>query len=236
LETSVKIRTAALLAAPLAACLTMSAQAAPPTAAPKPLVLTDPKGDANGINNQGLVSGTPVPDGTATPAAVDATDITGLTVAATGSMAKRKVGKKMVSYFSCTGYTVTLQLAAAPLPTAALYRVQGATPLHDTFWLEYSEEAGATATTTLRYTDAAATLGTSSIAIAPAKIDGSKIVFTVTGGNLKATGGEALGKTILTSFGADVRFNGKAQGGGITAPMFDQLVTDGSQTWKVCPA
>jgi hypothetical protein len=232
----VKIRTAALLAAPLAACLTMSAQAAPPTSAPKPLVLTDAKGDANALNDQGIVSGSPAPEGTVTPAAVDGADIVSVSIAATGSMAKRKVGKKTVKYFNCTGYTATMQLAAAPLTTATLYRIQGSTPLHDTFWLEFSQEAGAASKTVLRYTDPASTLGTSNVPIADAKIDGSKIVFTVTAGNLKATGGEALGKTILTGLGADVRANAKVQGTGATAPMFDQLVTDGSQTWKVCPA
>lgn len=231
-----KLRSTLVLAAPIAACLAVSAHAAPPPAAPKPLVLTDLAGDANAANDQGLVSGTPVPAGTATgPATVAQFDIKSVTVAATGAMATRKVGKKKIKYFNCTGYTATLELAGAPLSNGALYRIQGSATSHDTYWLQYAVDAAGTATTVLRYTDEAATLGTSTIAIAPAKIDGTKITFTVTGANMKASG-ESLGKTILSGFGADVRTNGQIPGvGGATAPMWDQLPIDDATAWKVCP-
>ena len=229
-----KIRTAALLAAPIAMCLAATSHAAAPAKAPAPLAMTDLAGDANGISTQGQVTGTPVPDGTSTPADVKQFDIKSLTIAATGAMASRKVGKKTVKYFNCTGYTATLELSDAPLLSGTLYRVQAATGAHDQYWLEMSNPAGAATATTLRYTDDATTLGTSSIAITPAKVTGSKITFTVTAANLKASG-ESIGKTLLAGFGADVRTNGKVNGSGATAPMWDQLTTDGSQTWKVCP-
>jgi hypothetical protein len=234
-EPIVKFRTAALLAAPLACALAVSADAKAPVAAPAPLVMTDQTKDGNGLSDQGLVE-TPLPEGTATPADNPAFDIKSLTVAATGSVVKRKVGGKMTTFFDCTGFTATIELSGAPLLTGTLYRVQGATPLHATFWLEMSNPADGPSVTTLRYTDEAATLGTSSVVIKPAAVSGSKITFTVNAANLKATGGERLGKTVWSGFGADVRTNGKVQGSGATAPMWDQLRTDGSQVWKVCPA
>lgn len=230
-----KLRSSLVLVAPLVAMAAVSAHAAVPAKAPKPLVITDDTGDANLISDQGLISGTPVPAGTKTdPASVGQFDIKSITVAATGGMASKKVGRKTVKYFNCTGYTATLELAGAPLAQGTLYRLQASTPLHATYWLEWSNEASGTSQTTLRFTDEAATLGTTSIPIAPAKVVGTKIVFTVTSGNIKASG-EKLGKAILSGFGADVRNNLKAQGTGATVPMWDQLKTDGSQAWKVCP-
>lgn len=230
-----KLRSSLLLVAPIAAMAAVSAHAAVPAKAPKPLVITDDTGDANLISDQGFISNTPIPSGTKTdPASAAQFDIKSLTVAATGGMATKKVGRKTVKFFNCTGYTVTMELAGAPLAQGTLYRVQASTPLHPTYWLEWSNEASGASQTTLRYTDEAATLGTTSIPIAAAKVVGTKIVFTVTSGNIKASG-EKLGKAILSGFGADVRNNLKAQGTGATVPMWDQLKTDGSQAWKVCP-
>lgn len=229
-----KIRTAALLAAPLAACLTMHAQAAVPTKAPAPLVLTDTAGDANGVSGQGIVSSPSIPDGVATPADVSGTDILGVTIAPTGTMVTKKVGKKTTKYFDCTGYTATLTLAAAPLPNGTLYRIDAQSTNNKAWYLEYSLEAGSDPRTYLRWSSDGSITNDDSVDIAPVKIDGSKLVFTVTNKNIKATG-EKVNHITLSNLGADVRGNLKVMGGGATVPMYDQLVTDGSQLWKVCP-
>jgi hypothetical protein len=76
-------------------------------ATPKPQI-TDPAGDANGVNDQGF--GTDVPPSTATPVGLSAADIRGLTFQTTfrTKIVKRK--KVLVP----TGSKITLSLSAAP--------------------------------------------------------------------------------------------------------------------------
>ena len=212
--------------------LVASAHAALPAKAPKPLVVVDQTGDANAVNDGGLLNGDPLPSGTKTdPASLSQFDIKSLSIAATGSMAKKRVGRKTVSYFNCTGYTATIELAGAPQTTASLYRVQAATQKLETFWLQFSNPAGGATSTKLRYSDPAATTGTSSIDLkTPAKIQESKVIFTVTAADLKAVG-EALGKTVLSGLAADTRTHLNA----VTVPMWDTVAADEAAAWKVCP-
>ena len=229
-----KIRTVAVLAVPLAACLTMSAQAAP-TKAPAPLVMTDTVGDGNGLNAQGFLTGGAGPvsaEGNATPADVAAVDIRNVTIAPTGTLSTKKVRGKKVTTFDCTGFTATIDLGAAPLTTGALYRITASATVNGLFWLEYHIAPGFDPETVLRYTDTPEALppNDKNLDIAPVKIVGTKLVFTVTNKNLKAVG-ERAGHITLSAFGADIRANS----GVITAPILDQLITDGSQSYKVCP-
>lgn len=227
------IRKSVALVAPLALLgLVASAHAAPPAAAPKPLVVADLTGDANAVNDGGLLNGDPIPSGTKTdPASMAAFDIKNFSIAATGAMATRKVGKKKVKYFNCTGYTATIELAAAPQTTASLYRVQAATQKLEQLWLEFRNPAGGTQSTKLRYTDPASVSGTSSIDLkVPAKVQEAKVIFTVGAADLKAVG-EALGKTVVSALKVDVRSHLNA----VTLPMWDEALADEAAAWKVCP-
>ena len=88
-------------------------------AKPKPQV-TDPSGDANGVNDQAL--GAPVPSAGTGPASLAAADITGVTFATT--FGKKKVHRKTVKVVK--GFTVTMALAAAPSLPNIIYRVSAA--------------------------------------------------------------------------------------------------------------
>ncbi|HEU0131609.1 MAG TPA: hypothetical protein VFQ85_11540 [Mycobacteriales bacterium] len=231
-----KFRSLAFVATPAVAVLATVAHAAAPAAPPKPLVVTDAAGDANAINGAGVVSGGGVPEGVPTdPASMAAYDIRSVTFAATGKVTSKKVRGKTVKTFGCTGYTVAMEMAGTPSTTATLYRVQAQTPLHSTFWLQFSNPAGGETSSVLRFnvpaspTDPTAT--TKSVPLVnPAKVVGNKVVFTVTAADL-GKAGEKLGRATITNIGADVRTATPRA----TAPMWDQLVTDGSQVWRVCP-
>lgn len=229
----VNLRKSVALVAPLALCgLVASAHAAVPTAVPKPLVVTDQTSDANAINDGGLLDGDPLPSGTATgPASLSQFDIKSFSVGATGAMVSKKVGRKTVKYFNCTGFTVAIELASAPQTTSSLYRFQSSTQKLKQFWLEFRNPAGGATSTKLRYTDDAAVGGTSSIDLkVPAKVQESKVIFTVGASDLKATG-EALGKTVLSALSVDARTHLNA----VTVPMWDTAEADEAAAWKVCP-
>ncbi|HVF03314.1 MAG TPA: hypothetical protein VNA20_00600 [Frankiaceae bacterium] len=230
------LRKSVALVAPLAlGGLVASAHAAPPAAAPKPLVVTDQTGDANAVNDAGLLNGDPIPSGTKTdPASLAQFDVKSFSIGATGAMATRKVGKKKVKYFNCTGFTATIELADAPSTTASLYRVQAATQKLSQFWLEFRNPAGGAQSTKLRFTAVDPVTGQSSTKSVdlkvPAKVVESKVVFTVGATDLKQAG-EALGKTILSAMAVDVRSHLNAA----TLPMWDEAVADEAAAWKVCP-
>ena len=178
-------RTAVLAALAAAAVLAPHAGAAPKKA---PQV-KDITGDANGINAQGFEDLAPqVPDGgTATaPASVAAGDIVSVQFAST--VVKKKV----------TGFTVALVLGGAP--TAGLtYRVEAVTPACASFFIEYRVDPSGAAKTGVR---CAATDGAATYAVAPAKIAGSTITWTVP---LAALGKAYKVGTQLTSLGAQTR-------------------------------
>ena len=75
--------------------------------APKPQI-TDPAGDANGLNDQGF--GTGVPPSTATPSDLSAADITGVALQTTFRTKKVKNKKVRVP----TGSTITVNFSATP--------------------------------------------------------------------------------------------------------------------------
>ena len=84
----------------------------PSSAAAKPFTITDPTGDANGLNSQG---GFPLPvPNQSTPADLSGADITKVELATVF----KKVGKKQVA----NGFDVTLRLAA-PLQQGVLYTI-----------------------------------------------------------------------------------------------------------------
>lgn len=195
------LRPAAGLALLSAAVLSLSA-----SAATKPLVLTDPKGDAF-LTDQGTATFGSVPG-----PSQDSKDVVSLTLAPLP-------GK------TCTGYSVVLELAGAP-SSNTVYRVLGTTAKNTSlFWLQYDNNPVNGTRTQLRYSD-----GTSvSVPLTtPAKVDGSKITFTVLEKDVKAAG-EKLASLTIAAPGVDIR----TSTGAATVPAHDSLDNE-DQSFKVC--
>lgn len=200
------------LAAAAAVVLATSASAAPNT-----LKLEDVKGDANLVNGQDFAPGQGDHSG---PMQKADSDIISMTLASTGTT-KTVRGKKV---FTCTGFTATLELAA-PAAANTLYRVQAAGVANPTmWWLQYSTAPTGTKTT-IRHTNDADT----TTPIADAKIDGNKVVFTVTEKDIKATS-EKLDKFVMSNIGVDVR----TASGVLTAPQWDSIDRDETKSFSPC--
>lgn len=166
------LRPTAGLALVSAAVLSLSA-----SAATKPLVLTDPKGDANGAD---------VGPG---PGSQDSKDIVSLTLAPLP-------GKK------CTGYTAVMELAAPP-STNSLYRVFGTTSVNSgSFWVSYDNNPVNGARTSIRANNGTTT--TTVQLATPAKLEGNKVTLTVLEKDLKAAG-EKLATVTIAGISGDVR-------------------------------
>jgi hypothetical protein len=179
------------------------------SAASAPLVLTDAKGDANGVNGQGVAD----QNGQPGPGSQDGKDILGLTLTPTG-------GKK------CTGYTAVVELAAAPTSNTH-YRVLGTTAKNTSlFWLQYDNNPLAGTTSVLRYNDGS---GAKVVDLStPVKVAGSKLTFTVTAKDLKAAGEKLAGLAVLAP-GVDVR----TSTGRATVPSWDVL-PESDKSFKPC--
>jgi hypothetical protein len=195
------LRPATGLALVSAAVLSLSA-----SAATKPLVLTDAKGDAF-LNDQG--TGT---FGSASGPSQDSKDIVSLTLAPLPGKA-------------CTGYTAVVELAGAP-SSNTVYRVLGTTAKNTSlFWLQYDNNPVNGTRTLLRFSD-----GTSQTVplSTPAKVDGGKIIFTVLDKDAKAAG-EKLASLKINAPGVDVR----TSTGALTVPSYDTLDNE-DKSFKVC--
>lgn len=199
------IRPATGLALVSAAVLAMSA-----SAATAPLVLTDQKGDANGIHDQG--TGT-FGSGAVTPVSDSSKDVVSLTMAPLP-------GKR------CTGYSAVVELAAAP-SSNTVYRVLGTTAKNASlFWLQFDNNPVSGTTSRLRYNDGS---GAKFVDLAtPAKVAGSKITLTVLEKDLKGAG-EKLAGLKVDAPGLDVR----TSTGAATVPSYDVLVNE-EKSFKPC--
>ncbi|MDP9183462.1 MAG: hypothetical protein M3P04_11880 [Actinomycetota bacterium] len=206
-----------------AIALTAPSDAAP-TYKAKTLALADDKGDANGLNDQGLG----LSDSSLPAAGYDGYDIVKLDYKGTGTMTKK--GRIYVP--KCTGFTVKMTFAAAPGPQSVI-RVTGTGVVNDAlWWLQYNGTR-----TTLRYghssddvtgsTDDTIDLKT------PAKVEGSSITWTVLESDVKASG-EKLLKFTAAGIGASVRTNASVPGvGGATVPQWD-AIPEGDASFKAC--
>jgi hypothetical protein len=187
------------------------------SAAPNTLVLEDAKGDANLVNGQGFANGVGDRSG---PVQKADSDIIAATLASTGTTKKVK-GK---SVFTCTGFTATIELAAPPAANT-LYRIQGNGVANASmFWLQYSTAPTGTRTT-IRHTNDADT----TTEIPAVKIDGNKVIFTITEKELKATG-EKLDKFVMSNLGVDVRL----ASGVLTAPLWDSIDRSEDKSFSPC--
>lgn len=211
------LRPALGLALVATAVLSLSASAAPS----KAVVLTDQAGDANGLHDQGQG----VSSGTATPGSQAGKDVLSVTLAPTTTSTTVVKNKKKVTTTTCTGYTAVLELSAPPTANT-VYRVLGTTAKNTAlFWLQHDNNPVGGTRTSLRHSDGTAVITT----IAPAKVDGSKIVFTVTEKDLK-TAGEKLGSLKVLGLGADVR----SSTGVATVPSWDVIPEDDAKTFSPC--
>lgn len=192
------------------ALLSAATLAASASAAPKPLVLTDPKGDANGVHDQGTGTfGTGSPG----PGSQDGKDFLSLTLAPLP-------GK------TCTGYTAVIELAGPPTANS-VYRVLGTTTKNSSLlWLQYDNNPVGGTTSKIRWNDGSGAL--SADLATPAKVDGSKITLIVTAKDLKAAGEKLAGLQVQAP-GLDVR----SSTGVVTAPSYDVLENE-DKSFKPC--
>lgn len=212
------IRPALGLALAATAVLALSA-----SAAPKALVLTDQAGDANAAHDQGTDTfGT----GMAGPGSQAGKDLVSVTFTPTGVTTTTVKAKKKTTTFTCTGYTVLVELSGPPT-TNTVYRVLGTTAKNTSlFWLQYDNNPVGGTTSRLRYsagTAASVDLTT------PAKVDGSKILLTVTEKDLKAAG-EPLAALKVLAPGGEVR----SSTGAATVPSWDVLPADDTKSFSPC--
>lgn len=220
-----QIGTAVKLVRPVAAAgvagtlmLGLPAHAAAPVYKPKVLTLTDAKGDGNGLNGQGFVSGVSVP----TPADNAGADFQKVEYRSTGVMVKK--GTRYVP--RCTGFTVKVTLGGAPA-SQTIYRLTGTGVANDgLWWIQYS---GGEAD--IRYGTAAEAESLSDHTVpltTPAKVVGSTITFTVLERDVKATG-EKLTAFRITAPGAHNRADLVA----LTVPEWDE-VADYEGVYRPC--
>lgn len=178
------------------------------------LALTDVSGDANGLNGQGLVTGTP--DAATGPASYAGLDFTKVTLANLGKTAK-----------TCTGFTLTMEFAG-PVDTKdpAIYRLIGKTSTNDgIFQIYLNDGPAAGGATEVRY---GAGEADDTIALTnPAKVDGNKIVITVTKADMKSFGDKP--GDLITAITMDTRVSS----GVSFVPQVDTLDAS-DKTFKMC--
>ncbi|MGN6475511.1 MAG: hypothetical protein ACTHK4_17960 [Mycobacteriales bacterium] len=179
----------------------MASVALPSSAAAPRAQITDPKGDANGLNDQGL--GVPVPS-TSTPVDDSGADIVSVLFQSTFVT---KAHKKVPS-----GLTITLTLAAPPVPEH-IYRVtaNGSTCSGNQLFFEYATTVGASPPGDAR---CPGTVKSTDVAVTSVIAKLNTITWTVP---LSASirKGERL-----TGLGADVRV--ELTKPGVTAPAIDE--------------
>lgn len=127
--------------------------------APKPLVTTDPAGDANGINTEGGLVPVPSQSGQGQRSAADILSV------ALGRLDDGKVVK---------GLTATFTLSAAP-DQGTIYRVQTSTPDCKIFWLSYNMPLGGPVSANV--TDDCDTAGTTVSTPVTATVKGTTITI-----------------------------------------------------------
>lgn len=187
----------------LAACSGIAIAGLPAHAATAPKAqITDPTGDANAVNDQGEPAAIPAQS---TPADVSAADIKSVTFATT-FVTKRVHGK---SVRTATGFTVTLALAAAPVPFVN-YRVYASTGACTNLFFEYNATPG-TAGPRVRCPGDVPAVSADKLFTATTTVKGSTIVWTVPTKTFPVGTG-------FSTLKADTRFNPVK----LTAPTIDE--------------
>lgn len=199
-----------LLALAAAAGIAVTALPSHAATAPKPQI-TDPTGDANAINGQGIVTGGPEP---ATPVDVSAADVKSVLFQST--FKTKKVNGKVVKV--PTGFTVTMTLAAAPTTPEVFYRVIAAVAgcANDVFF-EYGTDV-ATGGSDVRC-PATPPANDQTYSDAAAVVKGSTITWTLPLSAFRAG-------TKFSSLEATTRFNPAV----VTAPQIDDATSSATFT------
>jgi hypothetical protein len=193
-----------LLALAAAAGIGVTALPSHAATAPKPQI-TDPAGDANGINDQGEPAAVP---SQSTPGDVSGADIKSVTFATT-FVTKRVHGK---SVRTATGFTVTMALSAAPMPFVN-YRVYASTSACASLFFEYNTTPG-TAGPRVRCPGSIPAVSADKLFTATETVKGSSIVWTVPTKTFPAG-------TSFSTLKADTRFNPVK----LTVPVIDEAST-----------
>ena len=202
------LRTGTALAAVVLALVATPSSAA----GPRTLLLTDPAGDANAVNGQGLVQGA---GGHVGPAQTDEADLVAVSFRSLGSPGPE-----------CDGFTVTLELSAPP-GTSAMYRVLAKGTRNDVqYWLQHERLPSSAPTTSVRHGDSEER---STTPIAPAVVDGNRITFTVDEKALEKTG-ERLVSFALKEIEVEVRWSN----GEVTAPAWDTVEEGAVRSFAPC--
>jgi hypothetical protein len=179
--------------------------------APKPQI-TDPTGDANGLNGQGVVTGAPEP---ATPADASGADIKSVLFQSTYKT--KTVHGKVVK--TPTGFTITMTMAAAPTLPNVIYRVASSAPICDTLFFEYSTVVSGGGGSARCAATVAPTSGP--IAVTSVAVKGNSVIWTVPIKSIPA------GQT-LTALDAQTRFISSSPG--VTAPQYDEATSSATYT------
>jgi hypothetical protein len=183
--------------------------------------ITDPAGDANGVNDQGLVSGGPAIAASG-PADLSQADITSVQFATTFVTKTVKGRRSKVA----TGFTVTMNLAAAPSVPDLFYRVAATSTSCETLFFEYSTAPNDTEPGSAR---CAAALPNPSgpIPVKSVAVKGNAIIWSVPLTSVPKN-------TVLSGLDAQTRGTAYAStpvfSGGPTVPQFDYASTKSTFT------
>ncbi len=213
---STLVRSGAVAVAALALAAGTTAHAAAPTF--KPVTITDPAGDANGINGQGTED---VPS-TSTPSDYSGGDIVSIAWVTNGTKSKP------------TGFTVTMTLSGAPAKNT-IYRVTTATADCSTFWLNYSDMVDGAITGSLQhncpgFTGANPTSSSESVKLGDGvTVKDKTITWTVPASVIPSA---VKPGTAITSLSGHTRFYaGTSISGGATVPQIDEAAGDGTYVY-----
>jgi len=196
----------------------LAVAAVPAHAAKAKPQITDPAGDANGVNDQGLVTGSPIPSGQSGPADLSQADITAVQFATT-FVTKKAHGKTVKVP---TGLTVTMTLAAAPTLPNIIYRVAASSTSCETLFFEFSTAPNDSEPGSAR---CAAALPNPSgpVAVKSVAVKGNSITWTVPLTSIPKN-------TVLSSLDAQTRQVTQTPAVGITAPQYDYASTSSTFT------
>jgi hypothetical protein len=191
----------------------LAVAAVPAHAAKAKPQITDPAGDANGVNDQGFITGSPLPSGQAGPADLSAADITAVQFA-TAFVTKKSHGRTVKVP---TGLTVTMTLAAAPTLPNLIYRVAATSTSCAALFFEFSTAPNDSEPGSARCAAAPPTPSTP-VAVKSVTVKGNAITWTVPLTSIPKN-------TVLSDLNAQTRQVTQTPAIGLTAPQYDYAST-----------
>ncbi len=194
------------------------AAAAKKPAPPVPVKITDPAGDGNALNDQGL--GLPVPSAS-TPVQVAGADVTAISWTTLAKLTTVR-GKKV---YVPTGLQVKMTLSAAPQANV-IFRVTASAGDCSIFWFNYSKFVDGGTSATLQhdcpgFVKKNAASSSESVPVDSIVTDANSITWTV---KSKSIPSSVKVGTKLTEVGGQSRFYaGTSATGGATVPSLDEV-------------